>query len=505
MMNKWIFMILLFFLCAITFPYLFGWIIQGKDLVFTGFIMNIQDGNSYLAKMQIGYQGLWQFRLPYTANPGEGTYLFLFYIFLGQISRLFHLPIIFFYHLIRLFSATFLFLILMLRIKYLFPLLKNMEWGQVWIVFGAGLGWIGSLIGVFSSDYWVAEAFPFLSSFATPHFTLGLAILIIIVTGQEKEESSHRKVTIVLLSLILSIIMPFGVVVALLVVAGYEFWKIIINRKIRLGISPWLIVGGFPFLIYQFYIIQIHPILKVWNFQNQTPSPTLFDFALSFLPALGFAVWGGWKALRCNEDKLYIYIVWFMLGVILIYIPFNLQRRFIFGLYVPIVILAMRGLIDVSEKMKRAWLGSVFMFLSIPTNFLIIVAGLFGCISHNPAIYLTTDEYTALVWIKENLPGDAVILSSPEMGKYIPAQTGRRVVYGHPFETAFAEDQKILVDDYFKNNMEMQTQSVFLKDNSVDLIFYGPREQKNGETIALRNLPIAYKNQTVTLYIPQSP
>ena len=38
-----------------------------------------------------------------------------------------------------------------------------------------------------------------------------------------------------------------------------------------------------------------------------------------------------------------------------------------------------------------------------------------------------------------------LILSSPEMGLFIPAQTGRRVLYGHPFETVNADAEKDLV------------------------------------------------------------
>ena len=43
---------------------------------FAGFTYNAIDGNSYLAKMRQGWEGEWKFTLPYTSDPGEGTYLF---------------------------------------------------------------------------------------------------------------------------------------------------------------------------------------------------------------------------------------------------------------------------------------------------------------------------------------------------------------------------------------------------------------------------------------------
>ena len=60
-------------------------------------------------------------------------------------------------------------------------------------------------------------------------------------------------------------------------------------------------------------------------------------------------------------------------------------------------------------------------------------------LAHAPEYYLTQDETAALNWLKDNTAADAVILAGPEMGLFIPAQTGRRVIYGHPFETVNAE------------------------------------------------------------------
>ena len=64
-------------------------VIAGGDThVFGGFLLNPLDGNSYLAKMQQGASGSWRFTLPFTPEPGEGAYLFLFYLALGHLCRL---------------------------------------------------------------------------------------------------------------------------------------------------------------------------------------------------------------------------------------------------------------------------------------------------------------------------------------------------------------------------------------------------------------------------------
>src|SRR5574338_1585251 len=87
---------------AILLPYLLAFILAGPQHVFTGFLVNTADGATYLAKMRQGYEGFWQFTLAFTAQPGEGAHLFLFYLFLCHLARLSNLPLLIVYHLARL-------------------------------------------------------------------------------------------------------------------------------------------------------------------------------------------------------------------------------------------------------------------------------------------------------------------------------------------------------------------------------------------------------------------
>ncbi len=90
--------ILITFLLAIiliTLPYIAAFAGQGEDNIFTGFLVNPFDGNSYLAKMMEGFQGRWTFTLPFSQDPGEGEYIFLFYLFLGHLARITGIPLIY--------------------------------------------------------------------------------------------------------------------------------------------------------------------------------------------------------------------------------------------------------------------------------------------------------------------------------------------------------------------------------------------------------------------------
>ena len=55
--RSFLLFILLIFLLFQILPYLYGFIIQGPDKVFSGFIMRWNDNNTYLAKMEQGFDG----------------------------------------------------------------------------------------------------------------------------------------------------------------------------------------------------------------------------------------------------------------------------------------------------------------------------------------------------------------------------------------------------------------------------------------------------------------
>ena len=99
---------LIIFGLLITVPYILGALSGDSQHIFGGFLFNPIDGNSYLAKMYQGWRGDFIFHLPYTSEPGDGAFLFVFYIALGHIARISHLPLIIVFHIARVLAAFFL-------------------------------------------------------------------------------------------------------------------------------------------------------------------------------------------------------------------------------------------------------------------------------------------------------------------------------------------------------------------------------------------------------------
>ena len=71
-------------LLCVNLPYALAYFLPQPNRAFTGVLMNPEDSNSYLAKMQQGYEGEWLYHIPFTAEEHAPAFLGGFYVLLGQ-------------------------------------------------------------------------------------------------------------------------------------------------------------------------------------------------------------------------------------------------------------------------------------------------------------------------------------------------------------------------------------------------------------------------------------
>jgi hypothetical protein len=192
-------------------------------------------------------------------------------------------------------------------------------------------------------------------------------------------------------------------------------------------------------------------------------------------------------------------LLWAGLGLLLLYIPWELQRRFILGYMIPLAGLAAVGIDHLFSKYRKAALATVFLvvLLIIPTNLMIILGGIQAVNIREPKVTISQEEMAALKWIASNTNQDALILASPQISLYIPAYTGRRVVYGHPFETVDATDMETAVADFLTGRMNLESLSLSRK---VDFIFYGPREHDFGSIALEGKYNIVHSSENLQIF-----
>ena len=199
----------------LTLPFALAAFIGGREQVFIGFLANPADGITYLAKMYQGWSGTWLFQLPFSAEPGSGAYLFLFYLFLGHLARWLGLPLIIIFHLARLLGAGLLLFALARFYDYVFAGRPDLYRIAFWLtVIGSGMGWLILALGPPPTDFWVAEAYPFLAMYTNPHFPIGLALILFSFTLMLDPAARFKEGKLLLAGLLIAVILPFGLVVA---------------------------------------------------------------------------------------------------------------------------------------------------------------------------------------------------------------------------------------------------------------------------------------------------
>jgi hypothetical protein len=515
--RRWLIGASLIVLGLASLPYLVGALAAGPDRIFTGLQVSPLDGLTYLAKMRLGYNGEWLFRLTFTPEEGQGVFLLTHFMALGQVARLTGLPLIVVYHLARLlggFALLWMIYQLIARVTDASDL-RRRTW---WIVaLSSGVGWCAALLGHGdAADLTIPESNTFYSLIANAHFALAAAIMIamFILILEMYSFLIRRMIGLTFLSLVLAIIQPFALVavygvagVTLLMLwwrnsrthlaqraaqleAGVRRERNVVQSKDASAFPCLQFLAAFitglitaPLLIGIYSATQTDVLMRAWSAQNLTLSPPPLDYVLGYGLLWIFAFFGARSAWRRKSDWDVLLLVWIIVTLPMLYMPFPLQRRLSLGLHVPIGILAAAGL---TELVRSKWPRRALIGVTLLTSLFIELALFGGAAVRDSRIYLTTNEAAALNWLQANVPQDTVVLASPEMGGFIPAFAGQRVVYGHPFETVDAQRREQEVRDFFAGKID---QIQMLRDNQVAYVFSGPREQKLG-AINTARLPL---------------
>ncbi len=506
-------------LAWMTLPYLLAWWWgQRQGMVFAGFLHNPYDNFTYLAKMRQGYQGAWVYRLAFTAEPGPGAPIFLYYLALGHLARLLHAPLLAVYHAARLLNGGLLFVALLRTVRIWFP---QRPWPQRFglglALFGSGLGWtyFPLLPQDIPPDMGIPEAYPYLAVLTNPHFPLALALLVALVAWPwPTPRATRARVAWVVLAALLSVVYPFGVVVALaaLAVGGLPLWWWHRLSR-RLTPSPtssawpptwtravWVALGGLPYPLYALWAIRQDPTLVVWNAQNVTPSNPWWQMLLAVSPALPVALywaWEQWGRGRLPAGWQAPTWAWAVNSVVLTQAPLALQRRFFVGAYAAAATTTAAALEGLSPRVRRRW-AQVVWALSLPTTVLVLAGYVLMMAQGSPVLYLTSDEAAALTWLREQTPPAARILASVESSARLAAFTGRAVFVGHPLETPQADREAEWVHDQLCRAPDPRE----LSRRGVRYIFVGPRERAfcQGEVRLPPGAQAVYRHGEVTIY-----
>jgi hypothetical protein len=506
---RWVIVISGFLVALTLMPY--AWALArnqtNDDWQFMGMLSNPVDGATYLSKIEQGRRGSWLFELRYTPEAHDGAGFHTFYLFLGHIARLTGLSNLLIFHLARVVTSFFMYISIYQLGATVWVRLRPRRLFFTLMAVGSGLGWLLLLFNpdVLAADMSIPEAFPFLASYTNPHFPLSIACLCLIAAAyvvvfrrgyKDLPRVDNNGLGIMLLAMLLALIQPTALVPVGSALVVYILFRYYLTREwpaheIRWASMLWM--PTLPFAVYDFSVFKFNHIMREFNQQNQTPSPALYLYVFGYGLLLLVAIPGLVRAVRRFErDGDQFMLLWFIVNVIGLYAPFNLQRRLALGLIIPIVYFAVRALEDywfyrVPEKWRAPSMIALIVFI-VPTNVFMLGIPLYGVVfapesGLDKGILIETEYWQAFNWLNDHGEPDAVVLASPNISLWIPAYTPEVVVYGHPFETVPSEERLKQVEDFYRG-IDCQT---LLSDQSdqkpfvVRYIFWGPQEQRFAE------------------------
>lgn len=475
------------------------------DWQFMGMLSNPKDGASYLSKIEQGRRGAWLFELRYTPEAHNGAGFHTFYLFLGHVGRLTGLSSLVLFHLARVATSFIMFISIYQLGATIWVRVRPRRLFFTLMAVGSGLGWLLLLFDpqALAVDISQPEAFPFLAAYTNPHFPFSIACLCLITSTyivvfrrgyKEPPRVDNGGLTIMLLTMLLALIQPVVLVPIASALAAYVLVRAYLMRAWPVHEALWstmLWMPIAPFAVYDFAVFRYNSIMGAFNEQNQTSSPALYLYLFGYGLLLLIAVPGLARAVRRFErDGDQLMLVWFIVNVIGLYAPFNLQRRLAMGLIIPIVYFGVRALEDywfykLSDKWRAPALIALIVFI-LPTNIFMLGIPLFGVV-YNPdsgldkGMLVETEYVNTFAWLDKNGETDAVVLASPNISLWIPAYTPQVVVYGHPYETVPNDERLEQVENFYRG-LDCET---LLSDQlpfKVRYIIWGPQEQRFAET-----------------------
>ena len=431
-------------------PYVYGYLAQPHGQVFMGFFYLGDDANTYLAKMRQGWEGAWAWQNRYTTESSPAAYLFMFWILLGHIAAVSGLPLIVVFHLARVAAAIALMAAAWLCISHFIQDRGARLFAFFFLAFGLGMGYVIQALGhpiVFGNrtdtlDWRMPELTAFYSILALPHFAWSgvFAALGIPLTLKAVERGDLRLGALAGLAWLgqasihpqMPILMGGAGLVATLIRRPSS------PRGWMAGALAFVIPA--PYILYSYLAFVGNPEVQRWTFHSKNALPPEgFSFLFAIAPQLLLALVGVPGALRRRSREDLFLLAWLVLLAAILYLPNpagDLRRRFLDGLYIPLVILGARGMFEVilprvrGMRARRLIPFSYVAFAAVGSAFLVLAPML---VATEPQYVMSQSYYDGLTWLGGQPQGR--VLSMPGIGLYVPAYSPDTVYVGHYDET----------------------------------------------------------------------
>jgi hypothetical protein len=433
-----------------------------------------------------------------------------FYILLGHLVRWTGLSPLVIYHSARVVCGT-----LLLVSAYHFALFcldrRTVSWNAFLLVsVSSGLGWLKELIwpsvqgGISPLDFWFLDAYTFLGILTFPHFALAWTMLLAAFGSVLAYDATPRLRYLLLgggAAFLATAVHPTLPLIMSTVVSVYGLLLWIAGRRfpIRWGIAGVSVVLGAGAMAAHIWLaFRLDPVLGSWG-QSIMATPAFQHFLSGYGLLVPLASVGAVDLTRRRQRRGIFLIVWVAAAFLVAYTPFNLQRRLLEGVHIPISLLAAVGLrrllLNLAQsrlvrtvaqlgypRRRTVWLArSLLIAVMSLSNLYMLGSASLAAWARSSDLFHSSAQLAALDWLDEHLSDEDVVLASYDTGNLVPGRTGRRVFLGHWALSVDWEERKRLVEAFFDAATPDSWRVSFLSRHNISHIFFGGRERELGD------------------------
>jgi hypothetical protein len=411
--------------------YLHGWWVTPAGFVFTGIHPhNDHDQFPQYMFMEQARQGRLALANLFTSEQTQvWPVVRPLFMLLGWLCRLTDWPLWVGFHLGR--ALLILGCVLVIRSLACATLPRSAVAVALWLVLtSSGIGWIRKEYPTWhSTDHIVKESITFMHFHDSPHFVLSLLLILGTVVAFLRQRSSRRWILVGGAALfLLGLEHPYDVVTllaVLLVEALVRFWH---GERSDLAAVVAMFALGTPAFLYVLIAYRIDPVLAGWRTNNVMLSTSALSLLSGFGLLVPLAMSGARYGFREQLPATGFLVRWCVVQALLCYAPVDFQRRLVFGLHVPLCLLACLG-IRALLPARRVLVIPVVLLLSL-SNIRYLVFDWESMGARGLPYSVPVDLWKTMDAIRASDVSATTVLADREWSAAVAAFTGRRVFWG---------------------------------------------------------------------------
>ncbi len=480
-------------------PYIIGFASQTKEWRFSGFLVGVEDGNSYIAKMLRGSVGDNLFRSPFTVAPQDGLLVFLPYLWIGKLASppAQHTQLVALFQLFRC-LGIFVYVIGIHRFIRIFPLSTVYRLFATGVAtLGAGAGWVmlffeGNLPGDgVPLEFLSPETFGFLSVFTLPHLAMGIGFFFLSLSCFFKVRPAGNGMKVQTRQIffggiylfIVGLMQSIYVAIGFLILGIYYLNVFIQNKKqikettIIMGMSILSLLPALGWVIYMLVQSVDNPFLRGWNEQSivlaQPPIYYFFSFGVFYLFILI-----NYNKLRVaiNTPSFRTILICMIIFPFLVILPVNFQRRLALGIWIMVIVLALFIIQKLSKK-TQYFANIAFVLIVLPSTLIILITSI-GSSRNLASPTFTPVEYVNIYNRLGSLDGEKNVLTIFRTGNELPAWTASNVTLGLGSESVKYDYFENQAELFYRGNSTTVDRTKLIEEFNVRYAILGDRERQ---------------------------